>query len=800
MDNQQEQGYSVINAASGRPLRLAMQEVWLTGTVLPVGARLVVRHCFESQEKKPLEAIYAFALPRDAAMRRFRVVGEGFQVESSLKTSEQAREAYESGLAEGHLSALAQQYQDGLVNLSLGNIRPGERVTVYIELAAGVTCTDRGFRFRFPFTLAPCYHPAAAYGTTEEGFGEIGLPEEVFGDIMLPPWRRDADRLHRVGFDLSLALPGGEVEIASPSHPVSVRYVAAESARVALATEGDVPNRDLVLDVRHAVAAPRAFTGLDGAGKGRFAVVVPSSAFGTPRNQPKHVVFLIDHSGSMEGKPFHQAKQATLACIAALRPEDRFGVVFFESGITAFAPQCVEAEQKQRDAARDFVNKMKTAGGTELEAGIAAATRLLPEGGDILLLTDGEVYETGSIIARAKKAGARVHCLGIGSASQDRFLALLARQTGGASHFATPRERVDAAALRLFNAIGVPAAEGLDAELTGLKDVRLVPEIAPVAHVDEPVVIFGSCADAGKGTLRLTWNTGSLEIPVTVASQAEVSAGNDGPEAMPLALGETLKLVQGARLVTDGELCDEEAATRRAKDRLARQQAARWQRLAEEYGLANPAMSLVAVIERQGDQPGDVPVTRVVPVGMPQDTEFESYFGSASQRVHGLFMGMPGPSVVSCVSPPSDMMARESAMSLPTFLRRNKKSRVEADHPEPVLERLVQTTAALEADGGLPGDTPEERIVRTLAALVALLDYERDLGGGLFTAHISRMTEFLRAQGTDTLSPKQAMLAQRLIDALDKNQLSAGPWSKLYVGFGQNPDTKTLWIWLEKMV
>ena len=47
MDNQQEQGYSVINAASGKPLRLAMQEVWLTGTVLPFGARLVVRHCFE---------------------------------------------------------------------------------------------------------------------------------------------------------------------------------------------------------------------------------------------------------------------------------------------------------------------------------------------------------------------------------------------------------------------------------------------------------------------------------------------------------------------------------------------------------------------------------------------------------------------------------------------------------------------------------------------------------------------------------------------------------------------------------
>ena len=155
MSKKQGQGFGVHAAQSGKQLRLTMQELWLTGTVLPVGARLVVRHTFQSQEKKPLEAVYAFALPRDAAMRRFRIVGEGFNVESALKPSEEAWQAYEEGLEDGHLSALAQQYGDGLVNLNVGNIRPMETVTVYIEIAAGVACTDTGFRFRFPFTLAP---------------------------------------------------------------------------------------------------------------------------------------------------------------------------------------------------------------------------------------------------------------------------------------------------------------------------------------------------------------------------------------------------------------------------------------------------------------------------------------------------------------------------------------------------------------------------------------------------------------------------------------------------------------------
>jgi hypothetical protein len=38
-------------------------------------------------------------------------------------------------------------------------------------------------------------------------------------------------------------------------------------------------------------------------------------------------------------------------------------------------------------------------------------------------------------------------------------------------------------------------------------------------------------------------------------------------------------------------------------------------------------MSLVAVVERADDRGGSLPQTKVVPVGMPQDTRFESYFG-----------------------------------------------------------------------------------------------------------------------------------------------------------------------------
>lgn len=183
--------FAPLQAPTGKPVRLAMQRLWLTGQVLPAGARLVVQHIFRSDEERPLEAIYAFPLPRDAALRAFRITGEGFEAHSELRPVEEAVKAYEQGLADGSLASLARAYGDGLVNLTVGNVRPGETVTVHLEILAGVEPRDDGFRFRFPFTLAPAYH-ARMRVSNDWMQGEMELPGSEFGDLILPPFQEDA--------------------------------------------------------------------------------------------------------------------------------------------------------------------------------------------------------------------------------------------------------------------------------------------------------------------------------------------------------------------------------------------------------------------------------------------------------------------------------------------------------------------------------------------------------------------------------------------------------------------------------
>ncbi len=277
-----ESSFAPVAASTGDPIRLAMQRLWLTGQVLPAGGHLVVQHVFRSDEERPLEVIYSFPLPRDAALRAFRITGEGFEAHSELRQTEEAVKAYEQGIADGSLSALARQYGDGLVNLTVGNVRPKETVTVYLEILAGVELRDDGFRFRFPFTLAPAYHSRMRVAAVD-GEGEMELPADEFGDLILPRFRQDASSLHEVGFELSLLNQLPVDEIGSPSHSIKVKQDATGPARVALAPEKDVPNRDLILDVRFKESKAQVLAGPNGDGKRSFAAVVPSTLFGQNR-------------------------------------------------------------------------------------------------------------------------------------------------------------------------------------------------------------------------------------------------------------------------------------------------------------------------------------------------------------------------------------------------------------------------------------------------------------------------------------------------------------------------------------
>ncbi|MDW8310700.1 MAG: hypothetical protein RMK20_15105, partial [Verrucomicrobiales bacterium] len=378
--------------------------------------------------------------------------------------------------------------------------------------------------------------------------------------------------------------------------------------------------------------------------------------------------------------------------------------------------------------------------------------------GDIFVVTDGQVSGTEAILQEASKRGVRLHCLGIGSASQDRFLSLLARETGGVSRFVTPRERVDAAALELFASVGRPVAVEVRVETSHARTVQIEPPPATAVFEGTPLVIYGQTDGADAAALLISWQRegvpAKLELPLALKPGAEA---------------ETARLLRGARLITEAESRLTTAPGRESKSELRA-----IEKLSRAYGLASRAMALVALVKRPGDRPGEPPQTHVVPVGMPEDTSFGAYFDGAIASV-----GSPK-------QPLREMLHCHVVGALPPqyprqalFFMRSPWRPVDeptgytAPAPE-FMELGLKLAASIQADGGLPGKDDSERLMQTLVAVLFLLSLEAETGP-LFRPHLARLLAFLKA-GSHALTGARRTIVERVLDLAERRIAVEGDW------------------------
>lgn len=346
----------------------------------------------------------------------------------------------------------------------------------------------------------------------------------------------------------------------------------------------------------------------------------------------------------------------------------------------------------------------------------------------------------------------RLHCLGIGSASQDRFLALLARQTGGASRFVTPHERVDVAAVDFFAGIGRAVATGLQCRAEALPNARIQPAPPSAVFSGVPVILYGACHGPGSGLLRFTWETDgatrTCDLPVRIENDP---------------LGETLKLLQGARLITDAEAVEPEPDLRTGIRRRREQRHSRLlEELSREYGLASCAMALVAVIERPSDKPGELPTTKIVPVGMPEDVRFDAYFGHVAACMEPCHAALAMLSdEVLCAQ--QRVRPLWSSAARPKGFRHAVQDRAPEyaqQTPDVPADPIMDLAGCLEPDGGMPGPDLDARVAYSLAALLVFRADDHSDTSGPFRRHVSRLLQFLN--GVD-----RAALPRKHADVLD---------------------------------
>ncbi|KAL3824507.1 hypothetical protein ACJIZ3_020536 [Penstemon smallii] len=153
----------------------------------------------------------------------------------------------------------------------------------------------------------------------------------------------------------------------------------------------------------------------------------------------KEVVFLVDISASMRGKPLENVKAALLAALLKLNPVDTFNIIAFSESSLLFSSSSLLATKEVIEKASEWIRMNFVAqGGTNMSASLEQAINMVSKTGDLLpvifLITDGAVEDEKDICdamkSRLMKGGLtspRICTFGIGSYCNHYFLQMLAQ-------------------------------------------------------------------------------------------------------------------------------------------------------------------------------------------------------------------------------------------------------------------------------------------------------------------------------------------------------------------------------------
>ena len=502
-----EAGVGALTTERGNlPLQAIDVDATLTGLV----ARVALTQTFGNRFDQPLEATYIFPLPDRAAVTEFRMeVGERV-VEGVLKERGQARADYDAAVKEGRRASIAEEERPGVFTMRVGNLLPGERVTVRLVMTGPLPWDDGEATFRFPLVVAPRYIPGAPLEGEPVGLGTEpdtdAVPDasRITPPVLLPGFPNPVDLSIRVQIDpagLDLGTVRSSLHAVVEQERDGVRTVRVEP--------GERANRDFVLRLR--TGSGSVTTGLTAVedaegGAGTFALTLLPPV-GADVVTPRDLVFVLDRSGSMGGWKMVAARRAVARMVDALTERDRFGLLAFDNLIET-PPELGDGLQVAGDHARfqavEFLSRLEARGGTEMAAPLSRALDLLsgPAAGEpaerdlaLVLVTDGQVGNEDQILRllAPRLGGVRVYTVGVDTAVNEGFLKRLAGLGGGACELVESEDRLDEVMDRVHRRIGTPVLTDLELEPAGLAVDRgsLAPRRLPDLFAGSPLVVSG---------------------------------------------------------------------------------------------------------------------------------------------------------------------------------------------------------------------------------------------------------------------------------------------------------------------
>ncbi|KAL2971015.1 hypothetical protein AAZX31_15G170300 [Glycine max] len=243
-----------------------------------------------------------------------------------------------------------------------------------------------------------------------------------------------------------------------------------------------------------------------------FTYVVPDSSshisggvlLESPLIFRKDVVFVIDISGSMQGKLMDDTKNALSVALAKLDPDDSFSIIAFNGEIYHFSKSMELVSKDAVERAIEWINMNFIAGGdTNILYPLNMAIRMLSDAQSsvpiIFLVKDGIVEDERQIcdmiknhMTNAESISPRIYTFGIGSFCNHHFLRMLS-MIGRGQHFAAlDVDLIEPQMLKLFEkASSLVLANITMGIFNDVDEVEVCPSHIPDLSSDGPLLLSG---------------------------------------------------------------------------------------------------------------------------------------------------------------------------------------------------------------------------------------------------------------------------------------------------------------------
>ena len=479
--------------AAPLPLQHTAVDVAIAGHISTVKVKQQFGNPFDTK----IEAVYVFPLPEKAAVTEFLMVIGDRTIRGILREKEEAEAIYRAARDQGYQASLLVQHRPNIFEQKVANIEPGKAIDVDITYFSTLAYKDGWYSFVFPTVVGPRFnppgHPDPVHALPRGG--RTKTPGGTALEYLAPA--------ERSGHDLGITVridAGVPIEEITSTHEITVERDGPASTTVRLADRTTIPNRDFVLDFRIAGDAVKSnlVTYRDpDTGEGYLSLMmIPPIDIADISRRPMEMVFVIDCSGSMDGRPLAQAKQAVATALGLLNPDDAFQIIRFSDDASQFGREPVPATEENLAAARRYLRELNSQGGTMMVEGIKAALDF-PHNPSryrfVSFMTDGYIGNETEVLAEVHKrvGNARIFSFGVGESVNRYLMERMAKVGRGAVAYLGLNDSAEAVMGAFFASVSRAALTDVEVHWGGMVVSDTYPGRLPDLFVGRPLVVAG---------------------------------------------------------------------------------------------------------------------------------------------------------------------------------------------------------------------------------------------------------------------------------------------------------------------